>query len=186
MNILWCGRPDNYFPHVTECVKHNPGYSHHFTSVTGPVLDSWRNADRMIVNWWKKNNINSDHLYIFEWDVYVNCKLIEHDIDVGVGGIRMGGRWDWWKETDRLPEEMRASAMGIVPLGVMYLHRRVLDVMASSDLYDLDIFSELRTGTIINHAGFKTDLIFPDARYYKMKVNGEGVFHSVKTHQWIR
>lgn len=126
----------------------------------------WRNCDRNIRNWWRSNHhlVKSSHVVFLEWDVFCNVplqSLLQPMDGVVCASIKRQGKglrpWLWFSELKRLPAEMQAQAIGIVPLAVLQFTRAALDAICDPRhdfLYDEDIYAELRTASLLRHLGF--------------------------------
>lgn len=171
MEILVCSYGDRGAPHVDWIRRSNPGCRIHVE--TGGVrglpagLQAWRNADRLIRDWWRANGhlVEGDRLAIAEWDVLVMQDFETAGAPAGAG---LAGRhpkiwgadhqWHWWRESGRLPAVLRPYRHGLAPLGILIATRACLDAVADSrwdHVFSLDIFCELRLPTVVRACGFE-------------------------------
>ncbi len=157
-------------PHCREFTATNPHVIQHRCDSPDASGDEririWRNCDRHIRNWWKANRhlVKSQHVVFLEWDVLCNVPLDGiFSPQEGLVGSRIKRQhnpeesWYWFREVPSLPDEMQASALGIVPLGVLQLARTALDALCEEShdgLYEADIMCELRTPTLLQQLGF--------------------------------
>lgn len=146
----------------------------------------WRNADRMIRNWWKQNRScfpYEKQFVILEWDVYANVKF-DSSFE-GVVGNKIhttGDRWQWFAESNRLYLGMKP--IGLSPLCVLMMDRYALEDLIQpcfDALYSKDIFCELRLPSVLNHTNNKiSELDLPTILSSPVTPNGPGIYHSVK------
>lgn len=186
-------------PHLGTFLEMNPEVPIHVihskveTQTSGGLV-AWRNRDRMIRKWWLEsgNLLQFDRVLFLEWDVLFRDSL--HEIlpvgdficcDVKAPDI---SDWEWFGETDALPEQMRRDAWGASPFAVISLSRRCLQSMMehplAERLFEADIFCELRLPTLAKHCGFElieSRVSMPDCQFFPMTPSpGRGVWHSVK------
>lgn len=187
-------------PHIEALRKTNPGKNIHVNcgrNASEPFekLSFWRNCDREIRNWWKKNRdkVVANHVVFIEGDVLVNYDLedlVSPYVDLVGKDIRYYPNdlnWDWWIDRTKLPNRLLSSLTGIAPLAVLVFSRRALDEIVSEkwdEVYAGDIFCELRTPTIVKSAGLKIDthVALEGLRWDVMKHPGNkpGIWHAVK------
>ena len=158
----------------------------------GEKKNHWRNADRMIRNWWMNNRKcfpYEKHFVILEWDVYVNDEIIWVDKEDALSGknlhVDLESKWEWWKDADKLPSDM--TPVGLSPLCCLSMTRDALDEIARpkwDSLFQSNIFCELRLPSIVYHSGMKvttSDLPYVSSGETKAHTSGKrGIFHSVK------
>lgn len=188
------------FPHLENLKRSNPGIPIHTYSgkeATEPSkkLDYWRNADRVIRNWWKANkgSVAADYIAFIEGDVLVNydlTKLIVPGVDLTGSVIREQGDgepWKWWIDGVFLPEEVKGSMVGVIPLAFLLFSRKCLDFLTSpqwDEAFREDIFCELRTPSIAKAGGFviKSHAALAHCLWHPITVekNKPGIWHSVK------
>jgi len=176
------------FPWIDTVTKHYSDVHCVVDKRTGVRVDLWRNADRMIRAFWLQNHsiVTGDIIWWLEWDVYLKKSLPLFYGGAGMGGkdIKVQGQpWEWFRESDRLPANMKP--IGVAPLGVSVFTRAALDEICRSewdDLYAADVFGELRTPSIIHNAGLGlTEVHLPCVRYHQVKLGDEDeVYHAVK------
>ena len=157
----------------------------------------WKNCDRHIRRWWKENHqkVASRHVVFLEWDVVCNVPLdwIFPPQD-GLVCSQIKTRedphesWYWFQDLPNLPAAMQASAIGVVPLGVLQFSREALDALcdeAHDELFESEIYCELRTPTLLRHLGFpiETSAALRRVTWIKQPYPWlrRGIFHPVKT-----
>jgi hypothetical protein len=192
-------------PHLAALEASNPGTLVHVRG--GPDeanealrVEAWRNCDRNMRRWWVENRETcaAGAVLFLEWDVLVTRSL-EGELDLLDGSAGMavanvfgplgtGRRFAPFRETVRLPAEIRHLAAAAVPTGVVGLTRAALDALADERwdaLYAADVFAELRLPTVVRACGFQvvrqplweragTTPFTPEA-------GASGIFHPVKT-----
>lgn len=186
-------------PHLSALLASNPGLPIHFHDCpesSDPLL--WRNGDRNIRDFWKlcSNATTSDWIIFLEADVYCNTSLADAiripTIGTGLAASRIFhcGRdrraFLPFAEIPRLPRDMQAIAAGLMPLGVVLIHRHALDSLCDPSLdavFASDIFSELRLPTVIQSLGYSLaslNLPFCDT-IPKSPGLLPGIYHPVKS-----
>ncbi len=198
--LVWLTTLASGLPHQAEFTAANPDIRQHRCNSTQYEGEerhhAWRNVDRNIRNWWKdhRDEVKSRHVVFFEWDVRCNVPLapLFHPFE----GLlcsqikRQGDRgkpWLWFRDVPRLPVELQAEAIGVVPLAVLQFSREVLDAIADprhDPLYADDIYCELRIATLIQHLGFPIQTLnslkhvtwYPLPYFWLIR----GIFHPVK------
>ena len=182
--VLWTTHKGQPLIHRNEFSKHNKVKQHVAFNDQVPRSRAWRNADLTLRNWWQ-DQIESEYLLVLEWDVYINQKI---NIIFQPGATfqsikRKGDPWDWWGDSLAFPME----PVGVVPLAVALYDRASLNKACDpkyDEYFKKNLFSELRWGTILNHAGGPLHKFnIPTITYNPTKVKGRGIFHSVKTRQ---
>lgn len=151
---------------------------------------AWRNADKLVRNWLRDNieRIQTNNIAILEWDVFVNQELP----NISVSGLfckehKIYGvhEWNWFKEIFQLGE-YKTYAAGIVPLGVMFADQKCVQTIISpefDDLYEKDIFCELRIGTILRSKNIEvTEYSMPNVFWdgYYQPINQKSIYHPMK------
>lgn len=133
----------------------------------------WRNNDVRILRWWesyKTHNIPEDSLiYFIDDDVrfdfkpedivtppndnYFVCHKFRDASDI------QESQWGFRHDIDKLPEQLKEYALAITPIAVIGLSPRMLNDLswyaANTNLFEEDIFGELRIGTLLNFLGYK-------------------------------
>jgi len=186
-SVAVVGYQPHGFPWIDTVTKYHLDVYQVIDERTGPRAELWRNTDRMIRQFWLQNRsvVTGDVIWWLEWDVYLKRSLPEF-YGTGMGGkdIKVQGQpWQWFKESDRLPVNMRP--IGIAPLGVSVFTRAALDEICRSEwdeLYAADVFGELRTPSIIHNAGLVlSEVYLPRVRYHQVTLGNEDeVYHAVK------
>lgn len=194
---------DIRLPHYAEMRKHNSEPIFVMPAQKqGSGLETWRNADRVIRNWWRinSNSVKTKNVLILEYDVYINAKINATDgryesvninfPDQGVAcrdsfNQKQNRTYLFFNEKDRLPIEMQEHMCATAPLAVMLWNRDALDAICDpvfDDLFNLDIFCEMRIGTLLSYLGIKVyHANLPLANYMQREVDeGPGIYHSVK------
>lgn len=172
MEILVSTYGDRGVPHMEWIRRSNPGARVHVATGVGlrdhehQRAHAWRNADRVIRDWWRENGatVQGDRIAIVEWDVLVRQHFELADAPRGPG---LSGRdpkvwgaqpWCWWREVGRLPADLRSHRYGLAPLCALVATTACLDAIADSrwdHVFDLDIFCELRLPTVVRACGFE-------------------------------
>lgn len=170
MEILVSSYGTRGAPHLEWIKRSNPGQKVHVDARGTPGardnVAAWRNADRIIREWWRENgsSVQGDRLAIVEWDVLVrkHFALAGAPRDAGLSGrdpkIWGDVPWCWWKEVGLLPGELRPHRHGLAPFCALIASRECLDAVADSrwdHVFDLDIFCELRLPTVVRACGFE-------------------------------
>lgn len=157
---VWLAYGDHVVIHQHEFSVHNPDVR----QMVARSEHDWRNCDRRIREWWRENRdaVTTPYVMFAELDTFVNCDITKTLSAVsGVGFNTIADeKWCWLSETNRLPDYLRPYATGVVPMGTALWHRSAVDVLAQPQ-YDAvfadDIFCELRSGTVLRHAGVKIE-----------------------------
>lgn len=177
-------------PHLRSLIESNPLADVRISNNqgTGPKELEWRNCDRALRNWWRGNRdtVITDRIAVLEHDVLVTCPL--PDIyPKGLSGETVkiqGSEWWWWPELDHLPD-LKAFAVGIAPLAVMFFSREALDALIAPEwdaIFEADVFCELRTPTVVAACGFpveETPLPFVSDLDVEPD-RGPGIYHKIK------
>ena len=187
-------------PHLGKFLERNPMVPVHVVNgveFADPAErgHAWRNCDRLIREWWKGTGeqLRFDRVLFLEWDVLFNERI--EDVvpggDFVVCDVKRPGEsdWIWFAESRCLPPEMRENPVGAVPLAIMALSRTCLETMMShplaDDLFEADIFCELRFPSLARHCGFEpidNRAGFPDVHFHEVRPgSGRGVWHAVKS-----
>lgn len=129
-----------------------------------PRNEAWSNADRNIVDWWLSigRQSKADQFLLCEWDVRITTPpqetiIVKADCVCSklVFPIQEGRAFKPFRtDASKLPQQMRKHICAVVPLGVLLMTRQALDCLSQSDLFDKDIFCELRVATILAANGF--------------------------------
>lgn len=126
-----------------------------------PHIEAWRNADRTIRKYLNTiiNDILYDNILLVEWDVYIDTEVPDIDFDGALFNNIIKNKnngWCWWKEIDNLPEQLRSCATGGALWSLIAIKKTYLEMLLSNKydyIYEMDIFSELRTPTLMQHLG---------------------------------
>lgn len=196
---VWLTSGNKGLPHLGRFLSKNPLIPVHVVNGKSPDdprerTIAWRNCDRLIREWWKNTGQHQpfDRALILEWDVLFN-ERIEEVIPGGdfiVCDVKCPGEsdWNWFAETNCLPPEMRKNARGAAPLSIMAASRTCLETMMThplaEELFESDIFCELRFPSLANHCGFEpvdNRAGFPEVQFHEVSPGkGNGVWHAVK------
>lgn len=177
-------------PHLAEFKRWNPNVEVH--TAIGPVSEDrseWRNCDRTLRDFWKENHnkVKGSVIAVIEWDVLVTCELPElpEGSEVAsktVATLITNRGWHWFREIPRLGQGI--TPVGVVPFAFILLRREVLDFLVSSQwdhLYDKDIFSELRFGSIAASQFSCSAIDLPHVSWNRTTFDGgSGIYHPVK------
>jgi len=160
--------------------------------------DLWRFADTIFYRWFLNCRVEAKHYALIEWDTYCNVSIKEAckevwNLDIGCANfytLKNNPNWYWFNngELDRLSDEDRLYAAGIVPFGFILFSyeaaKKIVDEVTSND-----VFSELRLGTTVNKLGLKVGLINKKfSKYLKCEVehtnfSKPGLYHPKKS--WV-
>jgi hypothetical protein len=186
---------NNKFIHLDYLTRSNPDSQILLADISNNYDPKfcWRNGDFLIRQWLQKyiDIVHHNNIALLEWDVLVSQTLPSIQVDGLIGkNVKYrdkNPKWPWFKEIDRLDNYSQYS-IGVAPLGVLFLNKECLEILLDSefdDLYQKDIFSELRLPTILNSRNIKISSYFlPDVEWYQMPVKtNPGIYHSVKTKQ---
>lgn len=150
----------------------------------------WRNSDNLIRNWLRNNisQIKNNKVAILEWDVLVTQKLPDIKL-VGAMGKHIhkptkNNGWKWFKEINKL-EEYKKYAIGIAPLGILFIDRgSILSLIDSKfdDIFNKNIFCELRLPTILNSLDINiSQYPMPNVQWHPVKyTNQKSIYHAIK------
>lgn len=196
---VWLTTSSYGLPHIDRFLEYNPGVEIHVIShqlCQGEARrTAWRNADRLIRDWWHQqgDHLAFDYAVFLEWDVLFSSSLSDvftsEDDFLCKEVMLPSQQWHWFEETPRLPLGLAEFATGIVPLGVSRISRECLNAVFSHPLapeaYKRDIFSELRLPTLASACGFAPVACPETLRNVEWQEvspeAGSGVWHSVKT-----
>lgn len=178
------------FPHLDALRESNPLADIHICIDDGEEDRDfkWRNPDWFIREWWKRYRgaVRTSRVALLEYDALVTAPL--PDIEVrGVAGAQLkrpGDDWYWWDERRKLGRILR-HAVGVVPMGVIFLSAEAMDRLADEEwdyLYRLDLFSEMRLPSIIKACGLPViQTSLPDVGTIPITPRPEpGIYHPVK------
>jgi hypothetical protein len=155
----------------------------------------WRGIDATLYRWFHNRDFNSRRYVLAEYDCLCNVSLAEYYAEVwdaDVAGIdfftrQANPRWRWFvEEIDRIPQDDRVHAAGIVPFtSTMFSHAALSEIVAN--VYRHDMFCELRLGTTVNKVGLTFQRLPPAKRStlcwheYPWRTDRRGFFHAVKS-----
>jgi hypothetical protein len=121
--------------------------------------EAWRNPDRTIRKHLNINDILYENILLVEWDVYINKEVTDLNFDGALFKyvtIDQTNSWCWWKEIDKLPEKYKSCITGGALWSLVGIKRKYLEILLNSEydyLYEMDIFSEIRTPTLMKYLG---------------------------------
>ena len=190
-------------PHLDALRAANPEAVIHIHPAADPATpeereNAWRNCDRNIRAWWlqARGTVAAKAVIFLEWDVFANVDLrplLPPDLaGVGIVGARLkspvrDARSFPFHEAARLPAEVAAVAVGIVPSAVLWISRAALDAVADARwdaCFEADILSELRLGSVIRASGYGVagNLAWRGVGTTPLRLpsGAVGVFHPVK------
>jgi hypothetical protein len=160
-------------PHLAALQEANPDLVIHVHKAKDATheaarLDAWRNCDRNLREWWQDHGfaVKAERVLFLEWDVFCNVPL-QPLIPAKAGraglvaasiktAVRDARSWPVFQETKRLPAHLRAWACGAVPFAALLIDRLALDALSApqwDELFEADLFCELRTPTILRFLG---------------------------------
>lgn len=199
-SVLWMTTQKRGLPHEDQFSQYNPDVRQYVCEgVDVGGIGEWRNNDRALREWLKKNLhlIDTPYLIIIEWDVLFGKKV--EDVFSEFEGVEIGGlhkkpnqpgRWQWFQEVPHLPEGLRSYAAGIAPFCLMCIGVDKLKQLCSKafdNVFNKDIFCELRFATVLNFMGVNVRRIECKTRITSLKIRapleGEGIWHAVKKKQ---
>lgn len=178
--------------HLNHIQKSNPDAQIILCDISNDIskIIAWRNNDRFIRDWLKKNKnkIIHNNIAIVEWDVLITSALPNILVDGFVGrNLQKPGinKWLWFKEIDRLGK-YKNYATGAAPFAIQFFNKNAIDVWTSEEFNDIfleDIFCELRLPTIMNYANINiSEHLLPYVEWYPAKYNKDvpGIYHAIK------
>lgn len=152
---------------------------------------AWRNGDLLVREWLRNNydKILYDNIAILEWDVLVNAPLPPFKVKGLIAKDKhiyySGNRWHWFCERNLL-EQYIQYAIGIAPLGVLFMNKKCIEILLDNQfdsLYNKDIYSELRLPTILNSKQVSIGMHpMPNVSYLPMTfTNKRSIYHPIKS-----
>jgi len=123
---------------------------------------AWRNSDRILRQNIKQfiNNIINNKVLLVEWDLLVNKKIPNIDFNGLLAKnilLDKNNGWCWWKEITNLPDKYKPFISGSPLWSFIGISKdcliKILDP-AYDELYEMDIFCEIRTATLMKSLGF--------------------------------
>ena len=173
---------DKGTPHLEHLLEMNPGLVvHTHTAPHAPGM--WRRGDVNIRNWIRSRPSLPKRVLFMDYDVRVNIDL-SHTFDTKLASVECAylfhevlrnGPAFFAAGMLRIPEDFRQFATGITPLGVLLMDDAAMHAITSEqydEVFDTNVFSECRLGTVIKHAGLTLDAnpIFHDCRNYTHQI----------------
>lgn len=164
-------------------------------SELGAQESRWHSPDTILYRWFLHGGLRARRYIFLEWDTLATMPVREFYDEVWdeaaaastVKRIEDDPDWYWFEQRDRLPEDLRAKAGGVVPFnGIMLSHRALAAITARP--IPPDVFCELRIGTLLRNAGFEPCSLPREKRvmnsYERSLIqfdpNRPGVYHPVK------
>ncbi len=116
----------------------------------------------MLYRWFRHGGLRARRYIYLEWDALTTAPVRDFYAEVwdrdAAGStavlVERDPGWYWFRQADRLPPHLRPKAGGIVPLNGVLLSHRALAAVAGGEIPP-GVFSELRLGTLLRHAGFE-------------------------------
>jgi hypothetical protein len=189
--VLYTDHQQNFI-HYNHLVSHNPNANIFKVDISNNYKRDfiWRNSDKLVREWLRNNRskINTENIAILDWDVLVTQQLPLLD-NTGLKAANVitltnKPRWWWFKDRHKLGK-YKQFAIGVAPLGVLFMSNNCIDILLDSEfdyLYNKDIFSELRTPTILNSRGISiTKYHLPYVHWKKTTLKSNpGIYHPIK------
>lgn len=191
-------------PHAAALLASNPDVDIRIRTSPAPGgaegKEIWKNCDRIIREWWREHRetVTTPEVLFLEWDVICDvdlCAVLSPAQDrVGLRGAAIlspiqDRQWPAFAELPRLPRKIRAHAIGLVPSAALLFRREALDAIADPKwdiVYQTDILSELRTGTLVRASGWKVTMepAFSQVGVQPIQpstITEPGIYHPVKS-----
>ena len=202
LTVVIIGTRSSGMPHAKVLQEHNPGVDIRLVEAPEDVgagrVELWRNCDRNIRDWWiqHRDTTEAEKVLFLEWDVYCNVTLTKilpvspaHMVGAWMAtAVRDGRSWAPFREIGRLPRSIHHHAVGIWPMAVVLFSRACLDSIADpkwDDVYAKDIFSELRTATIVRASGCTVGTcdLWAEVTVWPRSVphDAQGIYHPIKS-----
>lgn len=192
--VLWSTFPEFGTPHAWALEKFNPGVTAHVihSDQSLPRATAWRNCDRATRDWWRLNHgrTTASHFLVIEGDVLWQYGGFPPTSDLSFRDVMTTAsnpRWCWWSDLRKIPHRYHPYATGGGEFGIRMVSRRFLDAHVSSEfdeLYDADVFCELRTPTVATFLGLPpTTFKLPGRIHWQPlppPLEEVGVYHPVK------
>lgn len=124
--------------------------------------NEWRACDVPLYKWFLNRTHTARRYILVEYDVLPEVSVNDYFSDVWNDDIGTPcyldkkthkGKWNWFGEIDRLPEQYRQFAAGIVPLATLFVKHDALASIVDKAVGMNDIFCELRMGTCAKASG---------------------------------
>jgi hypothetical protein len=164
---------------------------------------AWKNSDRILRQNIKTfiDNIIYDNILLVEWDVMINAPIPDLDFD-GLLSKKIltdkNNGWCWWNEYHALPDNYKPFICGSPLWSLIGIKKqcliKILDPIYD-DLYNMNIFCEIRTATLFKSLGYSmaefpknvSEFILDSSAASEQLVSDEikkqkhcGIFHPVK------
>lgn len=155
----------------------------------------WSGADTILYRWFFHGGLHAERYVFLEWDTLATTPVREFydevwDADAAgsvARRIENDPDWYWFHQVGQLPEPLRRHAGGLTPLNGTLLSHRALAAVAAGPV-PLEIFCELRLGTLLRSTGFAlTELPEPKGRmnsYDRQLITFDaerpGLYHPIK------
>lgn len=166
--------------------------------------EAWRNPDRTLRKHLNIDDILYDNILLVEWDVYINKEVPDINFDGALFkcvSTDTNNSWCWWKEIKNLPDEYKQYITGGALWSLVAIKKTYLEILLSNKydyIYDMDIFSEIRTPTLMKYLDIPlsqfpkdwSEFIYDSEPHNVEKImnhlsnqlNPVGFFHPVKKH----
>lgn len=166
--------------------------------------EAWRNPDRTLRKHLNIDDILYDNILLVEWDVYINKEVPDINFDGALFkcvSTDTNSSWCWWKEIKNLPDEYKQYITGGALWSLVAIKKTYLEILLSNKydyIYDMDIFSEIRTPTLMKYLDIPlsqfpkdwSEFIYGSEPHNVEKImnhlsnqlNPVGFFHPVKKH----
>ena len=198
--LVWLTFGDKGLPWREDFSASNSGMVQHVHTGSEVSEFAWRNCHLLVREWWAANRetVGTPWVVFLEYDVLVRADLAaalgRPRPGVGVVGARVlqgvrDAHWIGFRDVEKLPEELRAGAIGITPFAVFAASREALDELIHpewDELFAEDFLSELLPTTILASMGFRVGqaVDLPNVTTTRMAYPGDdavGIYHPVKT-----
>jgi hypothetical protein len=145
--------------HYEHLKKYNPNAQIMLCDISHNLTrdQAWRNSDRFIRNWLKRNidKIENERIMLIEWDVFINTPLPDIKFQGLMSKVVITPNseptWVWFREKNKLGN-LIPFASGVVPLAFLVMDKEVCKTLINPKfdyLFDQDIFCELRFSTVL-------------------------------------
>lgn len=202
--ILYVSNHLGDYPHIDQLYKTNPEAQILLVDQTNslPKEIAWRNSDNIIRKWIQKHysKITYNNIAILEYDVYCNQRLPNFFITNEfyartVNYHSINSKWRWF-DTQRIGGAKplidcgyKEYLIGFAPFGIIMTGRYAISQLINSkydNIYQYDIISEVRVGTILNSCGIKFQpyempnvlVNLPESHIFDF--SQQSIFHPVK------
>ena len=157
-----------------------------------PFEDMWRNSDFFRYHLLKQTNIRAKRYIFIEYDVLTQLPLKEAMKDVWDSDFAthlfeqtsVASGWEWTREIPTMPIEIQPYTYACGTTIHLFSHK-ALKELTKCQYQNMDIFCELRIGTLMNYLGYSADIFnfsktITFAEYQIEKQNYPTIYHPVK------